>query len=178
MKPSPPRELEARRSSFGCSPVGHAATGASWNTTPGGGAESQISQALIQAYLGTAYSAQTAVGGITLKIGVRSDEIVMLLASSGADCAAFITAENPFSEPQTPAANAERQRRLGNELTALGLTYFPGKGQGEDPSWPAEASFLVLGMGRAVASDVGRKYGQNAVVWIAADGVPELVLLS
>lgn len=154
-----------------------AAPGVGWNSTPGGGSEPQISKALIQAYLGTAYSAQTAFGGINLKIGVRSGEIVRLFAASGADCAAFITAENPYSEPQTPAANGERQRRLGDELAALGFTHFPGKGQGEDPNWPAEASFLVLGMGKEEASDLGRKYGQNAMVWIGADGVPELVLL-
>ena len=112
-----------------------------------------------------------------MKIGVRSDEIVRLFTASSADCAAFITAENPYSEPQTPATNSERQRRLGNDLTALGVTYFPGKGQGEDPNWPAEASFLVLGMGREAANDLGRKYGQNAIVWIGADGVPELLLL-
>jgi len=177
MKPRPPREHEARRSSLGDSPVEQAAPGEGWNSTPGGGSEPQISQALIQAYLGTAYSAQTAVGGITLKIGVRSDESLRLFAASGADCAAFITAENPYSEPQTPAKNAERQRRLGEELTDLGFTHFPGEGQGEDPNWPAEASFLVLGLRREEASDLGRKYGQNAIVWVGADGVPELLLL-
>lgn len=177
MKPSPPREHEARRSSLGDSPVDQAAPGVGWNSTPGGGFEPQISQALIQAYLGTAYSAQTAVGRITLKIGVRSDEIVSLFAASGRDCAAFITAENPYSEPQTPATNSERQRRLGNELAALDFTHFPGEGQGEDPNWPAEASFLALGLRREEASDLGRKYGQNAIVWVGADGVPELLLL-
>jgi hypothetical protein len=59
----------------------------------------------------------------------------------------------------------------------MGITYFPGEGQGEDPSWLAEASFLVLGLGREEASDLGRKYGQNAIVWVGSDGVPELVLL-
>lgn len=147
------------------------------NSTRSNSPAAQVSDALIQAYLGTTYSAQTAVGGITLKIGVRSDEILRLFTASGADCAAFITAENPYSEPQTPATNAERQRRLGEELTALGLTHFPGEGRGEDPSWPAEASFLVLGLRREEASDLGRKYGQNAIVWIGADGVPELLLL-
>lgn len=119
MKPSSAHELEARRSSLGCSPVEHAAAGASWNTTLGGGAESQ-----------------------------------------------------------TPVANAERQRRPGDELAALGFAHFPGEGRGEDPSWPAEASFLVLGVGRQEASDLGRKYGQNAIVWVGSDGLPELVLLS
>ena len=147
------------------------------NSIPDLGSEPQITQALIQAYLGTIYSAQTDAGSIALKVGVKSDEISALLAASGADCAAFITAENPYSEPQAPATNMDRQRRLGEELTALGITYFPGEGQGEDPSWPAEASFLALGIDREAASDVGRKYGQNAIVWIGSDGLPELVLL-
>ena len=155
------------------------------NTAPGavvssirnGEPEPQISHALIQAYLGTAYSAKTDAGRINSKVGVMSEAMKTLFVGAGVDCAAFITAENPFSEPQTPEDNAERQRRLEAELTARRIAYYPGQGQGEDPNWPAEASFLVLGMGREAASDLGRKYGQNAIVWVGSDGVPELVLL-
>ena len=154
-----------------------AAPGAVVDSIQDGGSEPQIPHALIEAYLGTTYSAQTDACRIALKVGIRSEELRTLFASSGAGCAGFITAENPFSEPQTTAANAERQRRLGDELTDLGFTHFPGEGRGEDSSWPAEASFLVLGMGREAANDLGRKYGQNAIVWIGPDGVPELVLL-
>ncbi len=66
---------------------------------------------------------------------------------------------------------------VAQDMSAMGITYFPGEGQGEDPSWPAEASFLALGIDREAASDLGRKYGQNAIVWIGSDGLPELVLL-
>jgi hypothetical protein len=137
-----------------------------------------VSQDLVQAYLGTAYTAQTDAGAISLRIGVRSDEIRNLLAVSKASGAAFITAENPCSEPQTPAVNAERQQQLGSDLSAMGITYFPGEGRGEDPSWPAEASFLALGIDREAAINLGRKYGQNAIVWVGSDGVPELLLLT
>jgi hypothetical protein len=136
-----------------------------------------VSQDLVQAYLGTSYTAQTDAGAISLKIGVRSDEIRKLLAASEASGAAFITAENPYSARQTPAVNAERQRQLGDDLSAMGITYFPGEGQGEDANWLAEASFLALGIDREAACDLGRKYGQNAIVWVGSDGVPELVLL-
>jgi hypothetical protein len=35
----------------------------------------------------------------------------------------------------------------------------------------------VLGMALDAAQEVGRRYGQNAIVWAGADAVPELVLL-
>ncbi len=136
-----------------------------------------LSPALIQAYLGTTYRAETNGGVITLKIGAASRSITTLFVESQVGSAAFITAENPYSAPQPSAVNAERQRQLGDDLSAMGITYFPGEGQGEDPSWPAEASFLALGIDREAASDLGRKYGQNAIVWIGSDGLPELVLL-
>ena len=79
----------------------------------------RISDALIQAYLGTTYSAQTDARRIALKVGIRSEEL------------------------RTLAAIAERQRRLWDELTALGLTYFSGKGQGEDSRRPAEARIRI-----------------------------------
>jgi hypothetical protein len=136
-----------------------------------------LSPALIQAYLGTTYRAETNGGVITLKIGGASRSITTLFVESKVGSAAFITAENPYSAPQSPPVNSERQRQLGDDRSAMGITYFPGEGQGEDPSWLAEASFLVLGLGREEASDLGRKYGQNAIVWVGSDGVPELVLL-
>ena len=136
-----------------------------------------LSPALIQAYLGTTYRAEANGGVITLKIGAASRSITTLFVESMVGSAAFITAENPYSAHQSPAVNAERQRQLGDDLSAMGITYFPGEGQGEDPSWPAEASFLVLGLGREEASDLGRNYGQNAIVWVGSDGVPGLVLL-
>ncbi len=91
--------------------------------------------------------------------------------------AAFLTACNPGSEPQPTEVNAQAHARLGAELTAAG--YRLVQGAGEDPTgvWTAESSYLVLGMALDAAQEVGRRYGQNAIVWAGADAVPELVLL-
>jgi hypothetical protein len=140
--------------------------------------ESRLPEELIEAYLKTEYRAVVDGAAITLRISAQSSGILSVFEQSKTDCAAFITAENPYSEPQTPAVNAERQQRLRNALSAMGIPYFPGQGQGEDPAWPAEASFLALGIDREASITLGRKYGQNAIVWVGSDGVPELLLLT
>ncbi len=91
--------------------------------------------------------------------------------------AAFLPACNPGSEIQSADVNAEAYARLGAELTAAGDHLV--QGAGEDPTgvWTAEPSYLVLGMALDAAQEVGRRYGQNAIVWSGADAVPTLVLL-
>jgi hypothetical protein len=36
---------------------------------------------------------------------------------------------------------------------------------------------MMMGWWREEASDLGRNYGQNAIAWVGADGLPELLLL-
>ena len=52
-------------------------------------------------------------------------------------------------------------------------------GAGEDPQgvWAAEASVLAFGVGRAEACGLGARHEQNAVLWVADDAVPRLLLL-
>jgi hypothetical protein len=139
--------------------------------------ESRLPEELIAAYLKAEYRAVVHGAAITLRIGAQSRGILSLFEQSKTNCAAFITAENPFSAPQTSETNAERQGKLRADLQSLGVPFFEGEGQGEDTSWPPEASYLVLSMGRQEAHDLGRKYEQNAVVWVGADAFPELLLL-
>lgn len=138
---------------------------------------SRIPAELIAAYLHTEYRACTGNGDVVLRIGEPSAGLAGLLASSNQSGAAFITAENPFSQALPAGENAARQAALRSDLTALGATIHEGEGRGEDPSWPAEASFLAVGLTRDQACGLGRKYQQNAIVWAGGDAVPELVLL-
>jgi hypothetical protein len=50
-------------------------------------------------------------------------------------------------------------------------------GQGDDGEWPAEPSFLALGITRSDAEALGRRYQQNAIPWIASDCLTESVTL-
>lgn len=137
-----------------------------------------IHDALVSAYRATDYRVRAADAQFTLRIDQRSEELALLFARTGQQGAAFITAENPFSQAATAEVNAANQVRLQQDLAKLGATVFDGAGVGQDPEWPAEASFLAIGISRAQACELGNKYRQNAIVWIDEGTIPELVLLT
>lgn len=139
--------------------------------------KSEVPAELVAAYMGTQYRTFTLSGDIVLRIGEPSSAMRRLIQSAGADGAAFLTAENPFSEQLCGTENHVRQRSLREDLVLLGATIFDGAGQGEDPSWPAETSYTAIGVTHAEACQLGIKYQQNAIVWIDINGVPELLLL-
>ena len=60
---------------------------------------------------------------------------------------------------------------------ACGLPYFHGEGQGTDPRWAPEASFLALGLTQQAAIDFGRHHDQNAIVYAGDNAAPRLLLL-
>ena len=136
-----------------------------------------LDPALVQAYRRTRYSAALDGEAIVLRVDVLSPVMAAAIAAAGAPGAAFITAENPYSTPSAAQDNAASQALLKSELAVLGATVFEGVGQGDDPTWPGEASYLAVGISRDQACLLGRKYQQNAIVWIGANGTPELVLL-
>lgn len=132
---------------------------------------------LVQAYRRTRYSAGLDGEAIVLRVDVPSPVMAAAIAAAGGPGAAFITAENPYSTQSAAHDNAASQALLKSELAALEATVFEGVGQGDDPTWPGEASYLAVGISRDQACLLGRKYQQNAIVWIGANGTPELVLL-
>ncbi|MGH8763258.1 MAG: DUF3293 domain-containing protein [Nitrosospira sp.] len=146
--------------------------------------QSEISGDLIAAYRSTEYRIESGCGGITLHIDQRSEPLSRLFAESGHRCAAFITASNPFSVPQTQEENLAACARLRNTLDrqlhgCLGKAGQIMEGTGCDPTgtWAAEKSFLALGLDLETSKAVGKEFGQNAVVWAGSDAIPRLVLL-
>ena len=112
-----------------------------------------------------------------LRIGIASESLLALYRQFKTDCAAFITACNPHSQPLEDAANENRQMKLAQELNKRGLKYLNGEGKHPNGNWPAEKSFLVLGIALEQAQALGQQFEQNAVVWCGADAVPAVVLL-
>ena len=139
--------------------------------------ETRISAELIAAYQATEYRVADLEGGFVLKIGQRSVEVARLLSRTGHTEAIFITAENPYSRPVSLPENHSNQIRLRDDLLALGATVLAGEGQGQDTAWPAEASFLAIGVTRVQGCQLGSKYRQNAIVWIDPESIPTLLLL-
>jgi hypothetical protein len=137
--------------------------------------QSLISQELISAYLATDYRVHSDSGQFVLRIGRRSIDLADMFERTGLMSAAFITAENPFSV--SDEENYASHARLCEDLAHLSLKFYEGEGQGDDKTWPAEKSVLILGIERYDAGSMGTKYGQNAIVWIGVEAVPELILL-
>ncbi len=52
-----------------------------------------------------------------------------------------------------------------------------GEGRAPDGAWPAERCLLIGCRGIDEAAEIGHKFDQNAVVWIAAGKPAQLLLL-
>jgi len=135
-----------------------------------------IDPATLTAYRQTEYRVLGSMP-MTLLVGVKCTELAVLHARYQTDCSAFITACNPLGERQADAVNARHEQALLQEIARLGRVAIPGMGQHPTGTWPGEASYLVPGLGRAAAQELGRKFRQNAIIWAGSDAVPQLLLI-
>ena len=126
---------------------------------------------LIHAYENAVYAVD---GGLVLRIGERSAELERLLEEHHATTAAFVTAANPRGEPQSHAANEAAMAAL---RAALVWSYLAGEGRDPQGRWSPEPSMLILGIPRTEAEALGRRYEQNAIVFVQRGEAPELILL-
>jgi hypothetical protein len=138
--------------------------------------ESSLSRGLINAFLATHYHVRGEPPFI-LKIGEPSQALASLYRLYGQECAAFLTAWNPYSEKFSDLENSAAQQKMLNELNKRELPMLPGEGKHPTEDWPGEDSFLILGINREDASSLGLEFRQNAFLWCGDDAVPELVLL-
>jgi uncharacterized protein len=126
---------------------------------------------LIDAYEGALYALEA---GPVLRVGEPSAELERLLDVHNATSAAFVTAANPRGEQRSHAENARAMAAL---RAALALPCLAGEGRDPEGRWSAEPSVLVLGIARWEAEALGRRFGQNAIVYVEKGAAPELVLL-
>ena len=99
------------------------------------------SRELIEAYENADYVV-FAEPEFVLKIGEPSRRLDALLEEEGATTAAFLTAANPRSKPQSPAQNASALSALDQLVAAAGYPWRAGEGREPDGSW-VEPSRLV-----------------------------------
>lgn len=133
---------------------------------------------LIQAYLAAQYQAQiTSDCSMTLHIGKVSKSLVTYMHTINIRTATYLTACNPASRIATPAANQSAMTRLHKQLSRYTKHIYAGESIDPAGKWPAEASFLALGIDLPTIITIGQLFGQNAIVWINSDAIPKLVLL-
>jgi hypothetical protein len=115
---------------------------------------------------------------LVLRIGELNAALDTLLESHGAQSAAFITAANPYSEIRPEAENLAGQGELQRAMREAGYACFRGEGRDPRGAWTSEPSCLVVGIDRAHAEEAGRRFAQNAIVFIERGRAPELVVLA
>ena len=132
-----------------------------------------ISPKLIDAYRKARY---VVLPELAFHVDQRCPPLDALLEEVGAATAAFVTAANPGSRPRSKEENAAALAELDRQVAAAGYDSCLGEGREPDGTW-AEPSRLVLGIERAAAEALGRRFGQNAIVFVEKGRPPELVLL-
>lgn len=135
-----------------------------------------LDPALLRSYRETVFSLQEPTP-LALRIDEANDALRVVHAKYAVSASCFVTAHNPYSVRLDDGANDDRHGALRAELRASGRVFFEGAGAHPDGGWPAEQGVLALGLSRAEASALGRRWNQNAVVWCGTDAVPELLAL-
>lgn len=130
---------------------------------------------LIAAYRATDYVLFVGNGQeITLNIGRHNPSFDRILEIHAAETAVVVTAYNPRSVVLSEAENRERHRQLTALLEARGCDYALGEGRDPTGHWKAELECVVFGISREAGLDIARSFEQNAIVFVAKGGAPEL----
>ena len=112
-----------------------------------------------------------------MRIGEKSEFLQSLCVETGSKSALFITAFNPEGIAHASDENIKFQKELGDIAANIADLIF--EGEGGDPSgiWPPEQSYLIIGVDRSTSVELGKRFRQNAILWIGSDYIPELVML-
>lgn len=126
-------------------------------------------------YRATAYRVADGSHRFTIRVGERCAPLDELLAEHGTEEWAYVTAYNPGGRRADAAANTAAQERLEATLRETSRPVLRGEGAGDDGHWPPEPSLLVLGLSRADAVALARRFGQVAIVAGRRGAAAELV---
>lgn len=126
------------------------------------------------AYRATTYRVFLPDGVVELRIDVAHPAFAAWLAAQGVERWAIITAFNPHSEPRPAAENLERQATLEIALLEDGYEPYVAENAADDDAWPGEDSCFVAGIDLAEAMALASRFGQNAIVFGEAAGLPRL----
>ncbi len=137
---------------------------------------------LVNAYLETDYNVFVAKGNASglafkLRVGQMCAPLAKLYLDRGVQCAAFVTAYNPYSAAHEEQDNETLQRSLLKTLDEHQVAYLHGEGHHPSGRWPAEPSVLALNLPLDASKRLGLRCHQNAVIWCDAKAIPHLVLL-
>jgi hypothetical protein len=134
-----------------------------------------LDESLINAYKQTTYTVPCLK--INIRIGEKCPLLDQLLQKLERRSWCFVTASNPQSNLLSDNENKKRYQSLKESLKKAGYLYYEGTGIGDDGRWPAEESFLVIGIKRTEALKIAKEWEQNAIVFGKMDAKASLILL-
>lgn len=132
---------------------------------------------LVSAYRATDYVVHGNGLDVVIRIGYHSLITDKFLARMNATSGAFITAWNPFGHGLSLTADRHWDFDLKRYLSFRGIAFLEGEGRGRIGEWPPELSVFALGLSRSEASAIGRRYRQNAIVYVRQGWPAELLML-
>ena len=137
-----------------------------------------LDRVLVESYLNTSYWTELIRmddQGANLRIGQpHAEPVAQQLEEFGIRTYAFITAWNPGSQPLDQWHNRWRSINLEMELHPHCRLLRRGMGIGMNEDWQPEESFWALDIAVEKAVELGRQFGQNAIVVWQQGGMPEL----
>ena len=128
------------------------------------------------AWLATGYRTWLAGQAVDLAIDQPCPELDAWLQWQRNVTACFITACNPGSQLLSDAENLQRLRLLDAELFAAGKPALAASAIPATPDWPPEPARLVAGLSQFEALSLGRRHGQDAVLWHAREQTTRLII--
>lgn len=122
-------------------------------------------QKLLTAYRETRYTYRLNHCEASITIDQHHPQLDALLHQYHITSWCYITAENPLSQKTTASENAIRNSFLRLCLRQNQWLYLKGEGRDMHHQWPAEHSYLVLGIDYDRAIALGRQFTQHAIVF-------------
>jgi Protein of unknown function (DUF3293) len=129
-------------------------------------------------YRATTFRVEAPDGHVGIRVGQKQPKIDALLLRLGATEWAYVTAWNPGSRPVSADQNALAQGELLRIIRDRGFAYYEGDGIPDHEGWLPERSMWIAGISRKEAMELGRQFGQNAIVVGHVGGIAELVACS
>jgi Protein of unknown function (DUF3293) len=133
------------------------------------------SSTLEAAYLATTFRVEAPGGKIDIRVGHKQPKLDALLLQLGATEWAYVTAWNPGSRLARADQNTFAQDELLRLVRDRGFAFYEGLGIPDIEGWAPERSIWIARIGRREAIELGRQFGQNAIVLGSLSGVAELV---
>ncbi len=119
---------------------------------------------LEEAYRRTSFIVRSESDSIVRRVGNPAPEMDVILNEKSVEEWAFVTACNPRSMNLPEEENRARQESLEKLVSQRGYAVMRGEGVGDGGDWLPEPSLLILGISKKAAIELGRLFGQNAVV--------------